>query len=103
MIRVVLVDDHRVVVEGLKLLLQAYPDVSVVGSAGDGAEGAEAPLRLGIVDRPVQQIAQASLSGPATNIIAGLAIGFETTGLPAVTIAAIARLAPAMAPKVLIW
>ena len=38
--------------------------------------------------RPVQQIAQASLSGPATNIIAGLAIGFETTGLPAVTIAA---------------
>ena len=46
MIRVVLVDDHRVVVEGLKLLLQAYPDVSVVGSAGDGAEGADLVISL---------------------------------------------------------
>src|SRR6266536_297380 len=39
--------------------------------------------------RPVRQIADASLTGPATNIIAGLAIGFETTGLPAVTISVI--------------
>ena len=46
MIRVVLVDDHRVVVEGLKLLLQAYPDVSVVGSAGEGAEGADLVISL---------------------------------------------------------
>jgi K(+)-stimulated pyrophosphate-energized sodium pump len=38
--------------------------------------------------RPVRQIADASLSGPATNIIAGIAIGLETTALPAITIAA---------------
>ena len=37
--------------------------------------------------RPVKQIAEASKTGSATNIIAGLAIGFETTGLPAVAIA----------------
>jgi K(+)-stimulated pyrophosphate-energized sodium pump len=37
--------------------------------------------------RPVLQIAEASKTGAATNIIAGLAIGFETTGAPAVTIA----------------
>lgn len=46
MISVVLVDDHRVVVEGLKLLLGAFPDVTVVGSAGDGGEGADLAISL---------------------------------------------------------
>jgi DNA-binding NarL/FixJ family response regulator len=46
MIDIVLVDDHRVVVEGLKLLIQAFPDVRVVGSANDGAEGVEVVLAL---------------------------------------------------------
>ncbi len=46
MIRVVLVDDHRVVVEGLKLLLQAYPDVTVVGSASNGGEGADLVIEV---------------------------------------------------------
>ena len=36
--------------------------------------------------RPVQEIAQASRTGPATNIIAGMAIGFENTALPAIAI-----------------
>ena len=38
--------------------------------------------------RPVQSIMQASETGSATNIIAGIAVGFETTGLPALTIGA---------------
>lgn len=46
MITVVLVDDHRVVVEGLTLLLEAFDDVSVVGAAHDGAAGAELVIRL---------------------------------------------------------
>lgn len=36
--------------------------------------------------RPVREIAEAARTGPATTIISGIAIGFETTFLPAVTI-----------------
>ena len=38
--------------------------------------------------RPVQSIAMASLTGPATNIISGLAVGMETPALPVIAISA---------------
>ncbi len=37
--------------------------------------------------RPVREIAEATKTGPATTIISGIAIGFETTALPTITIA----------------
>jgi K(+)-stimulated pyrophosphate-energized sodium pump len=38
--------------------------------------------------RPVQTIAQASQTGPATNVIAGIAVGLECTAVPVIVISA---------------
>src|SRR5882672_9155675 len=38
--------------------------------------------------RPVKEIAEASQTGPATNIITGIAVGLECTALPTLTISA---------------
>ena len=37
-IRIVLADDHTVVRKGLRLLLEGYPDFSVVADAADGRQ-----------------------------------------------------------------
>ena len=41
MIRVMLVDDHGLVREGLRIYLATEPEIEVVGEAGDGARAAE--------------------------------------------------------------
>lgn len=38
-IRLLIVDDHQVVRQGLRTFLELQPDIAVVGEAGDGAEG----------------------------------------------------------------
>jgi DNA-binding NarL/FixJ family response regulator len=45
-IRVLLVDDHAVVREGLRTFLELQDGISVVGEAGDGSEGVAAAERL---------------------------------------------------------
>ena len=45
-IRVVLADDHRIVRQGLRLILAQQPDIAVVGEAADGREAVELTCRL---------------------------------------------------------
>lgn len=42
MIRVLLIDDHALVRQGLRAILAAAPDIDVVGEAGSGIEGVSA-------------------------------------------------------------
>ena len=45
-IRVLLVDDHIVVRQGLNALLETYPEIEVVGEAGSGAAGVDLATQL---------------------------------------------------------
>lgn len=45
-IRVLLIDDHEILREGLRLYLQDTPDLTTVGTAADGASGIDLALRL---------------------------------------------------------
>ena len=45
-IRVLLVDDHAVVRQGLRMFLALDPELEVVGEASSGAEGIEQVCRL---------------------------------------------------------
>lgn len=40
-IRIMLVDDHQIVLDGIRLVIQSQPDMKVVGQAKDGRQGVE--------------------------------------------------------------
>jgi two-component system response regulator NreC len=78
-VSIVIADDHAVVREGLKLLLEAEPDLVVVGEASDAAEtyallGAQAPTVL-VLDLHLGRelslgvIARVRASTPSTAIV----------------------------------
>ena len=61
-ITVFLADDHRMVREGFRLLLETQPDIKVIGEAGDGREA----VRLVMKDPPdivLMDIAMPELNG----------------------------------------
>ncbi|WP_322888850.1 MULTISPECIES: response regulator transcription factor [unclassified Yoonia] len=46
MIKVVIVDDHPMVAEGIQSILESYPDISVVATLNDGQAAVDSVLRL---------------------------------------------------------
>jgi DNA-binding NarL/FixJ family response regulator len=61
-IRVLVVDDHGLARAGLRMILEAQPDVEVVGEATDGAEALAAVRRME-VDVVLMDIRMAGLGG----------------------------------------
>ena len=61
-ITVFLADDHAVVREGLRLLLEAQPDIEVVGEASNGREAVEQARTL-CPDVAILDIAMPELNG----------------------------------------
>ena len=79
-LRVLLADDHAVVREGLKRLIENQPDMDVVGEASDGREAVERTLQLK-PDVVVMDVSMGAVSGteatravreqcPATKVLA---------------------------------
>lgn len=62
MIRILLVDDHAILREGLRALLSYYPDVEVVGEAEDGAQAIERVEHLN-PDIIIMDIAMPGMNG----------------------------------------
>ena len=60
--RILLADDHAVVRRGLKLVLDAEPDLEVVAEAGDGAEAVERAL-AGDVHLAILDVTMPRLTG----------------------------------------
>jgi DNA-binding NarL/FixJ family response regulator len=61
-IRILLADDHTLVREGLRMVLEAQPDLEVVSEAGDGAEAVQIALRND-VDLAVLDVAMPKMTG----------------------------------------
>jgi DNA-binding NarL/FixJ family response regulator len=60
--RILLADDHEVVRSGLRMVLEAVPDLEVVAEAGDGAEAVRTALAEG-VDLAVLDVSMPRMTG----------------------------------------
>jgi len=60
--RILLADDHEVVRSGLRMVLDAAPDLEVVAEAGDGAEAVKTALAEG-VDLAVLDVSMPRMTG----------------------------------------
>jgi len=63
--RVFLIDDHGVLRQGLRLLIEAHADMQVVGEAERGRGAADAIARAGGADVVVLDVSMPDIAGPA--------------------------------------
>ena len=61
-VRLVLADDHTILRNGLRLLLERQPDFTVVGEAGNGREAVEMAANL-LPDVIILDVAMPILNG----------------------------------------
>ena len=61
-VRILLADDHALVRQGVRMILDAQPDLTVVAEAGDGAEAVEL-VRTVEVDLVVLDVARPRMTG----------------------------------------
>jgi DNA-binding NarL/FixJ family response regulator len=87
-LRVLLADDHAIIRDGLKLLVESQPDMTIVGEAGDGSSAVALAQTL-LPDVVVMDISMPQLNGidattqltstvPAVKVL-GLSVHAETT------------------------
>ncbi|MBN2339685.1 MAG: response regulator transcription factor, partial [Acidobacteria bacterium] len=61
-VRILIVDDHKIVCDGLKSLLETQPDMDIVARAADGREGVRLALKLK-PDIVIMDVAMPGLNG----------------------------------------
>ena len=71
MIRVLVVDDHRLVRAGLITLLEAAGDIEVAGEAADGRQALEAARAVAPAPQPAELAAEAAEAALASDNAAG--------------------------------
>jgi DNA-binding NarL/FixJ family response regulator len=76
--RILLADDHAVVRRGLRLVLDAEPDLKVVAEAGDGAEAVElttgADVQLAVLDVAMPRMTGLQAAAALTGRLPGLKV-----------------------------
>jgi NarL family two-component system response regulator LiaR len=84
-IKVLIVDDHRVVRQGLRTFLDLNEDIHVVGEAGDGLEAVELAAQL-VPDIVLMDLVMPRLDGiTATSRIKALGLGSKVIALTSFT------------------
>jgi DNA-binding NarL/FixJ family response regulator len=61
-VRVLIVDDHQIVRQGLKMLIESRPDLIVAGEAADGVEGVRKAEEL-LPDAVILDVSMPNMNG----------------------------------------